>query len=436
MRQGCPLSPILFNIFLDDIDEMWEKRKEGGTAINKEKIHCLKYADDIVVMADYQEELQAMLNSLQRYSKKNRMKINPEKTKIMVFRRKGREGRKANWKIEGQKIEEVKQVKYLGFTFTQANSHQTHINRITQKANKTVNVVWSILKRTRCTNWKKIDQLFTSLIQSIITYGAEIWGLREWAEVERVQAKYYKMVLGLRRNTPSYLWKGETGKLNIKNITMKKALKYMLEIGQLEDERLPKICLDQTLRDMKNDKVTRWGGYLRKTGNDAGEPDIIDTLRGEDMRRKVEKMEQILTKTMEQEIQEDWGRVDKSTYCDFYKTIKTEWGREGYLEGAGWATRTGWARLRCGSALGDLTYGDGRQCRGCGRTRETLEHAWTCTQTERHLDEETLTWKREAGGVKELFRMLKGRINKKLLKWTMKIRSKKREETGEEEEEK
>ena len=50
VRQGCPLSPTLFNIY--DIDDDWVKMNMGGTVMRNEKNLCVKFPKDIAVLAD------------------------------------------------------------------------------------------------------------------------------------------------------------------------------------------------------------------------------------------------------------------------------------------------------------------------------------------------------------------------------------------------
>lgn len=57
VRQGCPLSSILFSIGLNDLEKEWERKKEGGTLIGKTKIYALKFADDVAMVADDTEGL-------------------------------------------------------------------------------------------------------------------------------------------------------------------------------------------------------------------------------------------------------------------------------------------------------------------------------------------------------------------------------------------
>ena len=76
VRQGCPLSGTLFNIALNDVDDAWERKKEGGTVIGGTKFYVLKYADDIAIMAEDAGELGLMLKSLEKYVKRAKMEVN------------------------------------------------------------------------------------------------------------------------------------------------------------------------------------------------------------------------------------------------------------------------------------------------------------------------------------------------------------------------
>ena len=51
-RQGCPLSPILFNILTADLEEELRKGRWGGARIRERRICSLAYADDVVVLAE------------------------------------------------------------------------------------------------------------------------------------------------------------------------------------------------------------------------------------------------------------------------------------------------------------------------------------------------------------------------------------------------
>jgi len=61
VRQGCVLSPLLFNVYIAGIDVEFRNRKVGGVEIGKERIWNLAYADDIVLIARNKEALEDML---------------------------------------------------------------------------------------------------------------------------------------------------------------------------------------------------------------------------------------------------------------------------------------------------------------------------------------------------------------------------------------
>lgn len=69
------IGPILFCLFLENLDEYLIRRKEGGTVVGREKIFALKFADDVALVAESVKELQQMINTTQGYAKKNNLTI-------------------------------------------------------------------------------------------------------------------------------------------------------------------------------------------------------------------------------------------------------------------------------------------------------------------------------------------------------------------------
>ena len=87
VRQGCILSPCLFNLYAEYImrntglEEAQIEIKISGRNINN-----LRYADYSTLMAEGEEELKSLLMKVKEESEKVGLKLNIQKTKIMAFR--------------------------------------------------------------------------------------------------------------------------------------------------------------------------------------------------------------------------------------------------------------------------------------------------------------------------------------------------------------
>ena len=89
MRQGCLLSPTLFNIFLYRIVADALKDHEGTVSIGGRTITNLRFADDIDGLAGQEQELVKLVNHLQEAATEYGMQIIAEKTQLMTYNTNG-----------------------------------------------------------------------------------------------------------------------------------------------------------------------------------------------------------------------------------------------------------------------------------------------------------------------------------------------------------
>lgn len=120
VRQGCNISTTLFIVAPD-----WVMRRvvEGrGKRIRwrmMEQLEDLDFADEICLMSDSQREAQEKLDRMDKYGKMKGLKINKEKTKVMVINSE----RGMNLKLNGEILERVKEFDYLGSKVTRKKNH-------------------------------------------------------------------------------------------------------------------------------------------------------------------------------------------------------------------------------------------------------------------------------------------------------------------------
>ena len=86
LGQGCSLSPILFNMFINDFALLSIKALGKGIKLHDDgKVRILMYADGIVLLAENENNLQSMLNLPDTWCSSNDLKINPIKSQIIIL---------------------------------------------------------------------------------------------------------------------------------------------------------------------------------------------------------------------------------------------------------------------------------------------------------------------------------------------------------------
>lgn len=195
VRQGCVLSPALFNLYtemifraIDDMDGV----KIGGLNINN-----LRYADDTVLIAETPEQLQEIVNKVNEEGKLYGMKINAEKTKTMLVS-KVMPSAKFHITVDNDIIKQVDSFVYLGQLLTEDAKCDKEILRRISIARGTFNKMKSTLINNHI-NLETRKRILKCYVWSTLFYGVETWTVTTTLEkrLEAFEMWTYRKMLKL-----------------------------------------------------------------------------------------------------------------------------------------------------------------------------------------------------------------------------------------------
>nr|VZI18646.1 unnamed protein product [Spirometra erinaceieuropaei] len=176
VRQGCILSPILFNYAIDWILGRALRDSDGVEFAPGHRLTDLDYADDIALLASSFGDLQSMVSRMNEVAKSVGLSINAGKTKVFSSCIPNQE--KAPLGIDGCQLEEVDSFKYLGARLLpNGQSKDDIVSRI-----DTARCVFSSLRKCL---WNRRDlsiatkiRVYRASVRSVLLYGCECWALR------------------------------------------------------------------------------------------------------------------------------------------------------------------------------------------------------------------------------------------------------------------
>lgn len=205
--QGSTLSPLLFNIYMNDIP----KGKSTEIAL---------FADDTAIYSNSFkinkafEYIQNHVNTLEKYYDKWKIKINTEKTVMTHFTKKKKDTCSTYIHFYDDQITNEEVVKYLGVKLDKTLNFNEHTKHIASKANGAISLLYPLLNKSSPLNKKLKLLLYKQCVQPIMLYACPAWNSTNKNNIKKlqiIQNKCLRMALNKPIETPIYILHQEAG---------------------------------------------------------------------------------------------------------------------------------------------------------------------------------------------------------------------------------
>ena len=245
VRQGCPLSPWLFNIFIDRIVTEARKKFYGSVQLSTGQLEVLLFADDLVMLAETEKALQHNLQELNERLDEWGMKANWQKTRVM---RVGRKHEVCNVKVKGERVEQVKEMKYLGTMISSDGSMDSEVEQRIGMASRMVGAIGStVLGRKELTKGTKLRVVNATVIPTL-TYGCEAWALqaRHKGRIQATQMRVLRWIEGVSRleRIRNVDLRGRLRQEGVLDLVNRRQQKWKQRLEEMSSSRVTKIVYD------------------------------------------------------------------------------------------------------------------------------------------------------------------------------------------------
>jgi hypothetical protein len=274
VKQGCPLSPLLFGVFMDDLEPYIQALGTAAAlpSLAGHPVPPLLFADDVLFISTTPAGLQAQLNALQAYCDSKKLTVNAAKTQVMIFRPGGvnvkQPAASDTFHYAGLPLKVVPKTKYLGLTMAQLSRVNGFTCCADELASAGRSAMFAMRRRAQELGAVLPEQqlrLFDILVAPILSYGCEVWGVdlldRADNATERVNRYFCRRLLGLPQQVPSAVALAELGRWPLRIHWVQQTARFWNRLLSM---------------DAESDGPLRWAFLdnlaLMRDGLDAGSP--------------------------------------------------------------------------------------------------------------------------------------------------------------------
>ena len=172
--------------------------------------NVLAYADDLVLIADSEVELQRLINIVKKWCATLKLQVNLDKTKVVHYRKVRKSQTKFTFRWEDQEIEITNGYRYLDVFLDQNLNFETHCNNISNSAGRALGKILSKFAAFKDIGYFTFTKLFRSNVESVMGYGVSAISKKKY-NFEKIQSRGMRYFMGVHPKTPIPALFGDMG---------------------------------------------------------------------------------------------------------------------------------------------------------------------------------------------------------------------------------
>ncbi len=254
VKQGCPLSPLLFGFYLDGLEKHLDAFVgDSSPQLADTIIKVLLYADDLAFMSETPQGLQKQIDALSEFCVKRQLVINVSKTEVVVFEK--CRNAAPEFTYRGTTIKRVQSFRYLGLELHSTRGMVVAIDKLTDAGKKALFALRRKCNDLSITDPEVMCQLFDSLVRPVLSYACEVWtsctGAKGLQQVKQVHRMFLRGILGVNKTTSIFVVLGEFERYPLEYFWWQQTLKYYDRLWESTPDRVL-YCAYQTQLQMLN----------------------------------------------------------------------------------------------------------------------------------------------------------------------------------------
>ena len=258
VKQGCPLSPMLFALYIDRVAPLITAADPTAPALAGLTVALLLYADDLTLLSTTPDGLQSQLDALHSFCLSSQLDVNLAKTEIVVFnpprppRTPTPPAAQLAWQLGGSPVTTTDHYRYLGITFHATKGITTAPARLLEAGTRALHAMHRRCSELRIGAPATMCSLFDSLVAPILSYACEVWTLapgttKPAAAAKTLHRRLLRRTGGIHHSALNAAVYAEFGRTPLATKWHHHATSYFTRLANLPTDRLAHKTLVEAL---------------------------------------------------------------------------------------------------------------------------------------------------------------------------------------------